>query len=299
MRETADAFLRDAEMRPMSPEAGIAHRLYALTRWYQGDYADARNHLERALVVLNPERDRDLTFRFGQDQFVAAEIFLALVLWSLGEVAEAERLAEAARRHATESGQIATLAYMHLWVGNLEAVSRKATRAIHHADPLLALCRERNLAGYRTWGALTSAWARARLSDGEPEATTELQRALSAHVGLGNKLCVPLYQALLAEIEAGAQDAELALSRIDEAIALTERTGERWTEALLHQIRGEVLLKRDPANTSPAEEAFLTAVGIAQRQKARSFELRAALSLADIPAHQIFHLMNTILKHIS
>jgi class 3 adenylate cyclase/predicted ATPase len=280
MREMADAFMRDVEMRPMSPEAGVAHRLYALTRWYQGDYVDARNHLEWALAVLNRDRDRDLTFRFGQDQFVAAEIFLALVLWSLGEVAEAERLAEVARRHATESGQIATLAYMHLWVGNLEAVSRNATRALHHADPLLALCRERNLAGYATWGALTCAWARARLSDGEAEATTELQRALSAHVGFGNKLCVPLYQALLAEIEAGGQDAEVALSRVDEAIALTERTGERWTDAFLHQIRGKILLKRDPANTSPAEDAFLTALAIAQQQKVRSFELRAALDLA-------------------
>jgi predicted ATPase len=282
MRETADAFLRDVEMRPMSPEAGIAHRLYALTRWYQGDYADARHHLERVLAILDRERDRDLTFRFGQDQFVAAEIFLALALWSLGEVAPAERLAEAAQQHAAESGQIATLAYMHLWVGNLEAVSGDAARATRHAAPLLALCRERSLAGYATWGALTSAWARARLSGSETQATMELQSALSAHVGLGNKLCVPLYQALLAEIEAGGQDAAAALSHIDEAIAVAQHTGERWTDAFLHRIRGEILLKRDPVKVAPAEEAFLTAIAVAQQQKARSFELRAALSLAKL-----------------
>jgi predicted ATPase len=267
-------------MRPMSPEAGMAQRLYALTRWYQGDYADARHHLERALAILDRERDRDLTFRFGQDQFVAAQIFLALVLWSLGEVAQAERLVEAARQHAAESGQIATLAYMHLWVGNLEAVSGDAARAKRHAAPLLALCRERSLAGYATWGALTSAWACARLSGSETQATMELQSALSAHVGLGNKLCVPLYQALLAEIEAGGQDAAAALSHIDEAIALAQHTGERWTDAFLHRIRGEILLKRDTANAVPAEEAFLTAIAVAQQQKARSFELRAAMSLA-------------------
>jgi predicted ATPase len=282
MRETADAFLRDVEMRPMSPEAGIAHRLYALTRWYQGDYADARHHLERALAILDRERDRDLTFRFGQDQFVAAEIFLALALWSLGEVAPAGRLAEAAQQHAAESGQIATLAYMHLWVGNLEAVSGDAARATRHAAPLLALCREHNLAGYATWGALTSTWACARLSGSETQATMELQSALSAHVGLGNKLCVPLYQALLAEIEAGGQDAAAALSHIDEAIAVAQHTGERWTDAFLHRIRGEILLKRDPVKVAPAEEAFLTAIAVAQQQKARSFELRAALSLAKL-----------------
>ena len=57
-------------------------------------------------------------------------------------------------------------------------------------------------------------------------------------------------------------------------------TGERWSNAELHRVRGELLIKRDPANTATAEEAFLTAIGIAQRQKTRSFELRAAMSTA-------------------
>ena len=64
------------------------------------------------------------------------------------------------------------------------------------------------------------------------------------------------------------------------ALALAGETGEHWTDALLHRMRGEILLKRDPANTAPAEEAFLTAIAIAREQKAKSFELRAALSLA-------------------
>ena len=56
--------------------------------------------------------------------------------------------------------------------------------------------------------------------------------------------------------------------------------GEHWSDAFLHRCRGEILLKRDPANTAPAEDALLTAIAIAQQQKARSFELRAALDLA-------------------
>ena len=64
--------------------------------------------------------------------------------------------------------------------------------------------------------------------------------------------------------------------------SLRDQTGEHWSDAFLHRVRGEILLKRDPANTAPAEEAFLTAIAIAQQQKARSFELRAALSLAKL-----------------
>ena len=91
-----------------------------------------------------------------------------------------------------------------------------------------------------------------------------------------------LFKGLLAEIEAEGQDAEEALTQIDEALALVGDTGERRADALLHRIRGEILLKRDPVNTAPAEEAFLTAIAVAQQQKAKSFELRAALVLAKL-----------------
>ena len=56
--------------------------------------------------------------------------------------------------------------------------------------------------------------------------------------------------------------------------------GQHWSDTELHRIRGELLLKREPANFAPAEEALLTAIAIAQQQRAKSFELRAALSLA-------------------
>jgi hypothetical protein len=98
---------------------------------------------------------------------------------------------------------------------------------------------------------------------------------------LGTKGGAVYPQGLLAEIEAQGQQLEGALARIDEAVALAIETGEHWSDAFLHRVRGE-MRKRDPVNTAPAEEAFLTAIAIAQQQKARSFELRAALSLAKL-----------------
>ena len=96
----------------------------------------------------------------------------------------------------------------------------------------------------------------------------------------GNKAYAPFFQGLLAEIEAEGHGEEEALSTIDAALELASKIGEHWTDALLQRIRGEILLKRDPANSDPAEDAFLTAIAIASEQKARSFELRAALSMA-------------------
>ena len=91
-----------------------------------------------------------------------------------------------------------------------------------------------------------------------------------------------LLKIALAEAEARAGDSDRAVAILDEALATAERTGYRAFEAELHRVRGEILLKRDPANPAPAEEAFLTAIAVAKQQGTRSFELRAALSLAKL-----------------
>ena len=99
---------------------------------------------------------------------------------------------------------------------------------------------------------------------------------------LGQGLNRPYLSALLAEAEADTGRSDIALVELDDILTETSSTEQRMFDAELHRIRGEILLKRDPADSAPAEEAFLTAIAIAQQQKARSFELRAALSLAKL-----------------
>jgi predicted ATPase len=91
---------------------------------------------------------------------------------------------------------------------------------------------------------------------------------------------MPILTTVLAEAEALAGDMNAGLETIELALAATERQGERWFAAETNRIRGEILLKRDLGDTAPAEEAYRTAIAIAQHQKAQSFELRAAVSLA-------------------
>src|SRR5271156_6658477 len=89
-------------------------------------------------------------------------------------------------------------------------------------------------------------------------------------------------EANLAEAEAEAGEIDAALATLDAALADTQSNGQRCFDAELHRIRGEILFKQSPANPAPAEEAFHTAIAIARAQKARSFELRAALSLTKL-----------------
>jgi predicted ATPase len=102
--------------------------------------------------------------------------------------------------------------------------------------------------------------------------------ALQREIGFSVEL--PLLGTLLAEAEAAAGELDAALATVDEQLAAIAHTGERWFEAEVHRIRGEILLKRDAANKAPAGEAILTAITIAREQKTRSFELRAATSMA-------------------
>ena len=86
----------------------------------------------------------------------------------------------------------------------------------------------------------------------------------------------------IAEAEARAGDGGRAVAILDEALATCDRTGYRAFEAELHRARGEILLQRDPADPAAAEDAFLAAIAVAKQQATRSFQLRAALSLAKL-----------------
>jgi len=123
----------------------------------------------------------------------------------------------------------------------------------------------------------------AKWCDGAEESRlAEMRRGLAINREQGRVRFLPRFEAALAEAEAGVGDTNAGLRRLDDALAAMERTEERLYEAEMHRIRGEILLKRDPADTTAAEQSLQAAIAIAQSQKARSFELRAALSLAKL-----------------
>jgi predicted ATPase len=124
-------------------------------------------------------------------------------------------------------------------------------------------------------------WVRARLND-RNEGVAQMRQGLDSLRQRGDSLVTPFYSALLAELEAETGEIDAAEGTIDRTLAEIERTGQRTFEAEAHRIRGEILLKRDPANSTPAEEAFQTALSIAKEQGARSWGLRAAFSFAKL-----------------
>ena len=279
-RETAESFLREAENAGRMMEAAVARRCVGTARLWQGDFIDARTNLAEALATYDPERDRDAKFRFSADTAAAAAAYLTLAIWALGDVERARALSEEALARADETVHAPTRAFVYNFISRYQMLRGDPEDVRRTAKTYVDLGREHGMALILVAGEVVSSWARARL--GDREGGMIRLEALAAYLGQGNKLQAPLFQGLLAELEAEGDDAEAALTQIDEALALANETGEHWTDALLHRIRGAILLKRDPAGPAPAEEAFRTAIAVAKQQGARSFELRAALALAKL-----------------
>ena len=281
MRAHAEAFLSEVEARPDSPEAGVAHRSAGNTCWFVGEYAQARDHLERALVLFEPGRDDDLAFRFGLDPGVGAMGFLAFALWPLGEVDRAISLIDRMQTRVACLTHVGTLAFGRYLAAPFHLMRGDHLRAAPNAFELASLARDHELTMYGAFGAFLEGWSTAA-KGAFAEGLENMRRGVELLREQNVLLFDGLLKIALAKAEAGAGDPDRAIAILDEALATCDRMGYRAFEAELHRVRGEILLTRDPANSAPVEDAFLTAIAVAKQQGTRSFELRAALALAKL-----------------
>jgi predicted ATPase len=107
-----------------------------------------------------------------------------------------------------------------------------------------------------------------------------MHQGLTAHRGTGAETWRPYYLALLAEAHGTMGQSEAGLTVLAEALAFVDTTGERWYEPELYRLKGElILLQQNADNQADAESSFHHALAIARNQQAKSFELRAAISL--------------------
>ena len=281
MKAHAAACVADIEERPDSPEASVAHRVAGTTLWVAGDFEEARHHLERALALFKPGRDDDLAFRFGQDAGVAAMADLAHALWPAGDVDRATSLMERLEARIAEVAHAGTIAFGRFHLAAFEMRGGDRSRVAPHALELARITREHDLPLFRSFSLFLEGLA--TLDGGAPGGGLDAMRRGTEL--LRERNIVPfngLLKIALAEAELAAGDPDRAIAVIDEALAVCGATGYRAFEAELRRTRGEMLLIRDAAEGDAAEGEFRSAIELARRQRAQSFVLRAALSLAKL-----------------
>jgi class 3 adenylate cyclase/tetratricopeptide (TPR) repeat protein len=280
-RELASTFLQEAEDAGRVVETGVAHRGLALIGYFSGDFLDAQTHCERALEACTPGHEEKARERFGEYTGALVMSCLAITTWQLGEIDRARELIEMANRRAAGLGHAPSMGYPLLFRSHLEVLRGDAAAALSAAEALESCARDHGMTLWRRWAGLSSAWARGRLYD-PAAAAAEFRCELAACSDQGATINMAFFQALLAQLETDMMAAETALKRIDDALDLAGQGDNRCYLSFIHRLRGEILLKRDPSNSGPAEDAFRTAIDVARQQSARSLGLQAALALAKL-----------------
>ena len=282
MREPAQACsCATCERNPDSPEAGVAHRIYGVTQWFTGDFDRGALAPRKGAAIFDPERDRDLAFRFGQDVGVSAMVYLAIVLWPLGEVDRARQPIEDFIARIAGISHIGTIAYGNMHVFMFEMMRLDPLRAVPFAEALARFARNHEMENWKAFSHFPVAWTAWHAGD-RSGGLAEMRRGISALRAKNIACFVPLLRAGLAAAEAETGEFAAALATLKDAITNSECTGQLWFNAELHRTHGEILLKQDASTRLPLRNPFLVALAIARRQKARSFELRTALSLAKL-----------------
>jgi adenylate cyclase len=243
-RETGETFRREAVKQNLMPEAAAANRCLGLTCLIQGDLTAAQAHLGEALRTCRPEWDQETKVRFGADTGATAMAYLAQTMWLLGEFGQARALIDGAVARAVETAHIQTQCNTYTAKSLLDGLRGDTEDASNAAEVVVQLGRRHGLPLYLAWGTVLLTWASSRLGD-RKTGLAKLEEALCAYSDQGNRAYVPFFQGLLAEIEA-EEDADAAVWRIGEALALAGETKQRWGDAYLHRAYGEALLKRNP-----------------------------------------------------
>ncbi len=244
---------------------------------YEGQFAQGLASLERAIAHQQPQQE--LNNVQGVDDPVALAFQTAAsCLWHLGY---ADRALE---MNARAFERTSALTHPHsiaiAWHRScLERNLRRDSVAIEEAETTIALSTEHGFPYLYTWGVVTRGMA---LLEGG--SAVDALAALAEGIGRLRmmKTTIGLPEALgcLAAVYGKMGNPREGLTVIADVLAEVEATSEREWEAELHRLRGELLLMKDASYAARAEESFRTAIDVARRQHARSWELRATMSLA-------------------
>jgi class 3 adenylate cyclase/predicted ATPase len=324
-RELGEQMMRLAQQAQDSALLLGAHRVLGATLLQQGEMALAREHLEQGITLYNPQQHRSLAFVYGgMDMGIMCRIHAAWALWFLGYPDQALQRGQEGITLAYESSHPYSLSFTLQFTANLHQFRREWRLVQERAEAAMALSAEQGFAMILSQAAIRRGGALAEQGQ-EEEGIAQIRQGLVAYQATGAKLAEPYFLAQLAEAHGKVGQVEEGLSVLAEALALTDKTGQRFWEAELYRIKGELSLQsRSPKSeveessesevrgpkselTNPrplapdlqaeAEACFLKAIEIACKQSAKSLELRAVMSLVRLRQQQAAHHASRTTQH--
>jgi class 3 adenylate cyclase/predicted ATPase len=244
-----------------------------------GNPVSGKEHYDRALAIYDPAEHRPVTTRSGRDVGIGALSSRSNCLWWLGYPAAARDDGELAVKNARETGHATTLMFALHTAGSNHLYCRDYAAANAPLDELIGLADER---GAPYWTALGTAVRGAlfAVSGNASDAVLAITSGITSLRSTGATLYEPWHLSNLARAYAELGQLDDARRCIDDAIDKVERSKEKWCEAEVHRIAGEIALKSLAPDTEKAEKCFDHALAVARQQQTKSWELRAAMSMA-------------------
>lgn len=253
-----------------------AHYILGVTLSWQGVFDRSCWHLKKAIDNYDPAQAHTHITMYSQDPKAVCLIRLALALACLGYPEQADQASQASQAYALELSHPFTRAYIMTWETLQYQYRRETQKTLELAESTIRFCSEYQLEYWRTITLVFHGWALAEQTNFEA-GIAEMEQGISAFQATGSEFVLPYFHALLGEQYGKQGDFKKGLMFVNDGIAQVERSGEKWCEAELFRIKGELL--RLQGDSAEAEIAFRHAIVIAQKQKAKLLELRAAISL--------------------
>jgi len=284
-REVAEQMLAVAEHLQEPEPLAYAHNLMGNNLFWLAELGAARMHLEKGIALYQPEWSRSLAFRFGFNCASTCYFFLGRVLWHLGYPDQALASAEQAVAIAEAVSHPVSRASALSWAAALHQLRGEVGRAREVAEIDLALTVEEIIPFFRTHGVMLRGWALVEEGQGD-EGIAQLREGYADYRVIGAQIECTHWLALLAEAYRDTDRPAEGLEPIAQALEYAAQTGIVYYKAELHRLEGELRRRLDAGDEQRAEASFRRALEIARQQQAKSWELRAATSLARLWGHQ-------------
>ena len=279
LSELAARILTLAEKQAETAPLMIGHRLMGDSLVSMGNVVQGRVHLDRALALYDSARHRPLATRFGHDSRVAILSYRAWALWMLGYPDAALADIGQAVGFAIDIDHPATLMFALAAALVPQLLCRDYAKAKEMSDRFVALADEKRAAMWKAYSVMFRGSLLALTGSGA-DAVHTITAGIAAHRSTGSTIELPWFLSCLAQAHANLGRLDDAWIAINEAVTAAETTQEAWCEAECHRIAGAIALMSPEPNATRAQACFDRALAIARAQHTKSWELRAAMSMA-------------------
>jgi predicted ATPase len=276
-RDLGEQLLRWAKHRQDAVLFLTAHQLIGTALWFMGNFGIAQEHFEQGISYYDPQQHRSYIRLTDEDQGVICLSYMAWNSWLLGYPERSLDLSRKALTLARNLSHPLSTVFALSYAAILHIYHREPRKVQEQANAAIAIATEKGFVFWTAFAEMFLGWALSAQGQRE-EGLALIRKSVADWQATGAKLGGTQFLALLAEAYGKNEDIETGLNVVSEALAVIQKNEERFGEAELNRIKGELLLMQGE-DEAEAENSFTQGIEISKRQRAKSLELRSSISL--------------------